>query len=278
MHSQDPRPNPDAVHDAGSASVASDASLAKPGAIGARPRPPLWLLAAGAGLIAGLISWAGGEAAYDRFTISDAAVYPPNFDQIGGYEKMALRTKVFSDARVVVESRRTATAFGFLGFALGVALGLVGSLAAGSSHVRLITALGGGVLGATAGAVMSLGLVPLFLRYQDPESGIISLFLTQAAILGAIGATCGLVVGWARGDHSALVQPALGGLVGALLGTILYDTACSLAFPFLRTYEVIPTERVPRLMAHVSVAVCIALLAGLAAEKRARRPSASRKA
>jgi len=233
------------------------------------------LLALGAGIIAGLLSWAGGEATYDRFKISDAMVYPPNFEKVGGYERTALRSRIVGEARVVVERRRTATAFGLLGLFLGLALGLVGGLAGGSLRTGIRCATGGGVLGAAVAVSLSVILVPLFFRYKDPESGPLALFLTHAAIFAGIGAMCGWDLGWALGGRLAMVRTLLGGLAGALLGTFVYETASSLVFPLLSTDEPIPTEWVPRLMAHLAVAGCTALIAGLAAGKAGNRPTSS---
>ena len=50
----------------------------------------------------------------------DAAVFPPEFDQVGGYQKMAMRTKVLSDG-AASGRRKAATDFGLLGLALGLA-------------------------------------------------------------------------------------------------------------------------------------------------------------
>src|SRR5262245_46880236 len=80
---------------------------------------PTWLLTVGAGLLAGLISWAGGEATFDTFKLEDHIVYPPDYKQISGYQKLAVQSNIEGVARVVVERKKAAVAFGLLGLILG---------------------------------------------------------------------------------------------------------------------------------------------------------------
>src|SRR5947207_508632 len=102
-----PRPSPPAGSDG--------LGLGRPAPVGASRRLPLWLLTVGAGLVAGLISWAGGEATLDRFKLADEIVYPPNYKQISGYQKMAVQAEISVAAQAVVERKKAAVSFGFLG-------------------------------------------------------------------------------------------------------------------------------------------------------------------
>jgi hypothetical protein len=233
------------------------------------PRLPLWLLTLGAGLVAGFLSWAGGEAANDLFKLREAIVYPPNYKQIGGYQKMAVDAEIQGKAKVVVVRKNTTVAFGFLGLVLGVSLGLMGGLASGSARTAVSGAVGGGIAGASVGSGLSYAIVPLFFRYLDPEQGLLILFLTHAAIFAGIGATSGLALGLGLENRSAMVRAVFGGMLGALIGTFAFETANSLAFPLMRTYEPISTEWLPRLLTHLCVATFTALLAGLAAGRPA---------
>jgi hypothetical protein len=219
-----------------------------------------------------LISWAGGEATFDSFKLEDALVYPPNYSQISGYHKMALQAEVAGKARIVVERKKTAVAFGLLGLVLGLSLALTGGLARGGPRPALAGAVIGGLAGAAAGGGLSWALVPWFFRYEDPEGGgMLVLFLTHAGIFAGVGAAAGLALGLGLNDRSALGRALFGGQLGALIGTVAYEAALATAFPLMRTYEPLSTERAPRLLAHLLVAACTALLAGLAAGKPARR-------
>jgi hypothetical protein len=243
---------------------------AAPVAVGRRL--PRWLLTCAAGLVAGVLSWAIGEATFDLFKVKDAIVYPPNYKSFSGYAKMEVDAALETAARKVVERWKAIIAFGSLGLLLGVSLGLTGGLARGSSRSAVAAAVVGGVAGAAAGGGLSFALVPLFFRYENPEGGgLLVLFLTHAGIFAGVGAASGLALGLGLNDRPALGRALFGGLLGALIGTVAYDAALAIEFPLLRTFEPISSEPVPRLLAHVCVAACTALLAGLAAGRPARK-------
>jgi hypothetical protein len=243
----------------------AEPSLPTGAVTGTGARLPLWLLAAGAGIAAGLLSFGVGEATYDSFKVADAMVYPPGFSKLSGYDKMEVKNTVQSEARIVVEKKKAAVAYGVLGAALGVALGVAGGLVARSFAAALRGAAVGGLLGAAAGGGLSMVLGQLFFRYQTADLGFLVLFLTHAGIFLGIGAAAGLGIVFGLNDRSALGRAVFGGLLGALVGTFAVDTAISLAFPLLRTYELVSTEPMPRSITHLGVAVCTAAITGWAA-------------
>jgi hypothetical protein len=213
---------------------------------------------------------------YHRFKLRDAIVYPPNYQQISGYQKLAVTAHAVGQAQVVVDRKKSAADFGLLGLVLGVSLGLIGGLAAGSSRLAITGAVAGGLAAAAAGAGLSFAATPLFYRYLDPEQGLLVLFLTHAAIFAALGAAAGLALGLGLGDRSSLARALFGGLLGALVGTFAFETADAVAFPLLRTFEVVPTEWLPRFIMHLCVAVCTAVMAGLAAGNTAMRSATAK--
>jgi hypothetical protein len=234
------------------------------------------LLTVVAGAVAGLISWVGSESTLDRFKIDDEMVFPPDYKQISGYQKMAVQAMVEGAAREIVEKKKAAFSFGLLGLTLGLGLGLIGGLASGSIRKGLACAILGGLVGTSAGAVLSWGLVPIFFRHLDPEQGLLVLFLTHAGIFAGIGVTSGLALGVGMKDRSALGRAVFGGLLGALVGTFAFEAANSLLFPLIRTFEPVATEPVPRLDTQLCVAIGIGLIAGLAAGSSGRKPAAPR--
>ncbi len=236
-------------------------------------RLPLWLMTVGAGLVAGLVSWAGGEAMFDRFRIEDEIIYPENYKKISGYEKQNVSARIHGDAAHVVERKKAAASFGLLGLALGVCLGLAGGLTAGSGKAAIVGAVGGGIAGSVVGGGLSYSVVPLFYQYFDPEQGLMILFFTHAAIFAGLGAAAGVGLGLGLVDRSALGGSLFGGMFGALVGTVAFETANSLAFPLMRTYDPISTEWLPRMLIYLCVAVGTALVAGLAAGGGTRKPA-----
>jgi hypothetical protein len=235
-------------------------------------RAPLWVLALGAGLVSGLICWAGGEAIYPAFHFKDEVIYPANYKTLSGYRKEGVDAMIQSQAQRIVERKKAAASFGLLGLVLAAGLGLIGGGAAGSPRRAGLGAVGGGLAGALAGAGLSWAAVPLFFRYLEPESGFTILFLTHAAIFIGIGGASGLGLGLGLGDGRSLVTGLLGGLLGGFLGTVTLETVDSLAFPLMRTFEPIASERIPRAVMYLCLAAVTALVAGLAAGKRADFP------
>src|SRR5262249_26066986 len=157
------------------------------------------------------------EATFDTFKLADNIVYPPDYKQISGYQKLAVQSNIEGVARVVVERKKAAVAFGLLGLVLGLSLGLTRGLVDSSWPSAMAGAVGGGAAGAVAGAGLSFVLVPLFFKYQDPESGLLVLFLTHAGIFAGVGALSGLALGLGSGDRSALGRAFFGGMLGALV-------------------------------------------------------------
>ena len=166
-------------------------------------RLPLWLLTVGAGLIAGLLAGLGGEAIGKAIPL--LVEFPPDYAKMGGYQKDAVRAMAVGKAEKVVERKKATEEYGLLGLLLGLSLGLTGGLAAGSPRSGFMGAAIGATIGAAAGAGISWAVVPLFFRYQDPESGgLLGLFITHAGIFAGVGAAAGLALGIGLGDRPAL--------------------------------------------------------------------------
>jgi hypothetical protein len=230
---------------------------------------PLWLLTLAAGLVSGLISWAGAEAAAGLFRPENELVYPANYKQLSGYQRQAAKSMIEGEALRAAERKKAAASFGLLGLVMGSGLALIGGWVAGSLRTAARAGIGGGLTGAAAGAGLSWAAIPLFFRFQDPEMGLTVLFMTHAAIFIGVGGAAGLALGLSLGDRPSLVRALFGGLAGGFLGTIALETVNSLAFPLMRTLEPIAPERIARLSMYVCVAACTGLFAGLAAGRRA---------
>src|SRR5262249_18215543 len=149
------------------------------------PRIPIWGLAVGAGLVAGVISGACGEETRGRIPLS--IVHPPGYEKLTGYLRVGAHSSSLGAAGQVQERKPAIAAFGVLGLLLGISLGLVGGLAVGSFRSACAAAVLGGVAGGAAGWALSTVLVPLFFRFLDPGWGLICLFLTHAGIFGGVG-------------------------------------------------------------------------------------------
>jgi hypothetical protein len=213
-----------------------------------RPGPALLVRCLCAGTLAGVVAWIAGEAIHGAF----APQMLSSFDIEGGEMRR----------RVVASTRREATlAFGILGASVGLALGLAG----GRGRPRLAGGAAGLFLGAAVGAGVAWVVLAIYARNvnRDVDDLILPL-LTHGSIWGAVGAVGGLAFGIGRGQPRQLGLMILGGLLGALGATVLYDVAVGLAFPLAKTAEPLSESWLTRLLAYLLVACGAATGVGLA--------------
>src|SRR5262249_13216604 len=101
-----------------------------------------------------------------------------------------------------------------------------------------------------------------------PDSGLVLPLLTHLGMAACVGAAGGLAFGLGRGGPGSAFRGLLSGLFGGMVGAVLYEMMVATAYPLVKVYEPIPTELVPRILLHFSVAVLTALVAGLNLEAR----------
>src|SRR5262249_5941863 len=148
-----------------------------------------------------------------------------------------------------------ALAYGLLGGALAGALGLAGGLSRRFVRAAMVAGLAGVVLGTATGAGASLLLTPEFYRRITPDTGMTLGMIIHAGVWTPIGAVSGLALGVGLGGTRAIALALLGGLAGAVLGTMGYEVASALLYPQARLDHPIPEERGLRLLAVFGIAV-----------------------
>jgi hypothetical protein len=258
----------------------AEAKTTPPGAV---RRLPLWLLTLAAGLVAGSLSWLGGELTQNAFPVTIET--PPEVAKMErGPDKSAIIAQLLRQAWRAAERNKAVAAYGLLGALLGVALGLIGGWSRGSAHSGWRGAVGGGLTAAVAGAGLSWVLAPLIYRLQDAaqsaDPDFSSRFLLihclfHAGIGAGVGVAAGLALGWGLGDRASLGRALIGGFFGALAGVFLFEMINTLASPLGHAETPLPEERLTRLAMHLAVAGGAAFLAGLAAGARPRRSSST---
>jgi hypothetical protein len=255
----------------------AEKKVSPPGAV---RRPPLWLQTLAAGLVAGALSWLGGELTQDALFPITLEMPPEVAKMERGREKSAIVDRLLTESKRAAERNKTAAAYGLLGALLGVALGLVGGRSGGSAHSGWRGAAGGGLTAAVAGAALSWGLIPFMYRLQaaakiaDPDfaSRFLQIHcLFHAGFAAGVGFAAGLALGWGLGDRTSLGRALIGGLFGALAGVFLFEMINTTAYPSMRGETPLPEESLARLAMYLCVAGGAALLAGLAADARPRR-------
>jgi hypothetical protein len=156
-------------------------------------------------------------------------------------------------------------------------LGLAGGLARRSGRAAAAAGLLGLVLGAAAGAGMSLALLPPYNAYrgQHPDEAshdLVFPLLVHLGVWSAVGAVGGLALGIGLGMRGALPRVVLGGLVGAAVAAAAYVLIGALAFPSASTAQGVSATWETRLLARLAVTVLAAAGAALGVREPRKRP------
>jgi hypothetical protein len=227
------------------------------------PRPWGWALAAG--VVAGLLTWVGGEVAWPEVRAAQTPKLIPY--------------PTAEDRAQVIRGQAGSTALSFIqqGAILGAVLGLAGGLSRLSARGGLVAAAAGLALGAAAAAGAAHGLLPYYFWNVDPEESNLTVpLLTHGGIWAAAGAAAGLAFGLGRGGRGRWARGALGGLLGGVVATMIYDLVGALAFPLDKTSQPVSATSVTRLLAQLTVAVLVAAGAAVGAGDPARREPTAR--
>lgn len=258
-----------------------------------------WALALVAGLVTGGIGFGVAEATLDAFPPDYAAARaeadatgqtPPEMPAVstGGMPpanpadmKVDFRQALESGNRKqqrISEHRRATLAFGAFGGVLGLSLGLAGGLASGSARRAASAGLVGLVLGGAAGAGVSFVAIPPYQQQmltlsegQGAEvdfdqlvarrNGYEALLwpsLMHGVIWASLGAAAGLALGLGL-DPRRKGAGLVGGLLGAVLATLLYGLGGPAVFVLAEPPSPIPELREARAAIFFGVAVLVAL-------------------
>ncbi|MDX2036189.1 MAG: hypothetical protein SFX72_06025 [Isosphaeraceae bacterium] len=246
----EPEPN------AAAADAASDL-LPKAGA----SNTAILLLAAFAGIVAGVGSWAIGESIRELFK--------PVF---------VVQKSDFSNENALIEiaalAREARAGYMILGAMTGLCLGLAGGIAGRCGRSAVVAGFLGLGLGAAASLGLSLGLIPVATsqpaRMVDDIGFAIGVIAGLTAPLGLVGgAAFGLGLG--RGAIGPIVRGGLAGLLGASIGVVLFLVVGAALFPLDQTSVPFPPSSLARAAGRLAVALPAAVVAALIAVD-ARRP------
>jgi hypothetical protein len=136
----------------------------------------------------------------------------------------------------------------------------------------------GACAGAAVGAAVPYLVLPGYAGYRQMHGGDLAASLVLHGCLWAgIGAAGGLALGLGLEGRSRIWLRALGGLLGAIGGAILFDLLVAFAFPLEETAMPTSSSARTRLLARLMVAVLAAAGAAWAAsQKRASRGTTER--
>lgn len=210
----------------------------------------LWTGALTAGMVAGVLAWLGGEAVFERV---------PWPEPTGPF-------KSFTDEERLQVARadliNAALAFGILGALLGMALGLAGGLVRRRARSAIVAAGVGLVVGGVVAVGATAAVMPVHRGLlQAVEADDLRLALgTHIALWATVGAAGGLAwgLGLGPGDRARVARATLGGLLGAVAGSVLLNLVGSLLFPLDATHRVLSASWRTRLLARLLVATLTA--------------------
>lgn len=237
--------------DVASANVPPDPKIASP-LPPQRARPVIVVLSLA--LLAGIAAWGCGELLLDHFKPSEAA---------------AAQRFTFVELNKQTEwtnALNGAAAFGILGGLLGIALGIAGGLVRGSTKAAVFAAIAGLILGAAAGALPPFAVLPWHWRHRVDDAvnlDLLTPLLLHMALWSAIGLAAGLAfaIGTSGPRPVRLLEAAIAGLAGAMLGTFIFEVIGAIFFPADHTADPFSQTWITRLLARV----CVAFFVGLGA-------------
>lgn len=228
------------------------------------PARRLWAAALGAGLLAAAASAWLGELLVGTF------VPPVRMVNAMG---IMINNPTFAN-RILANARNATLGYGALGLALGLGLGLAGGLARGLGGVRGIRpALIGALLGlgpvlAAAAVVLPIYNHALSKDSEEMSRDLLLPFLVHGSVWAAAGLGAGAALGLGLGlDRRGVTQPAMGGLLGGLIGAIAYEVIGATVFPNGGASEPQAYTAAPRILACFLVALPAAALAALLARE-----------
>jgi hypothetical protein len=203
-------------------------------------------------LVAGVVAWSLG----DRIRVAEIV---DEDDFWGGAE---LSVKLATQNGVV--------SYAILGAILSLALGMTASLLNGRRSIfrSFFASLTGVVLGACGGAATSYALMPPYYGHLDTADMTLSI-LIHLGIWTAVGAASGVAFGVGWGGRDVFVRCLVGGIIGAALGTMLFDIP-GVFFPFAHTERPLAEGAGIRLAGYTVLCVCVTVGTVVVASQKPR--------
>jgi hypothetical protein len=209
-----------------------------------------------------VISWGVGET-----KLLEAPAKQERFVAAG--RRIEWSTPATREAAAGITSSRLHAVFGGL---LGLVLGVVGGRVRQSMRAAVTAGLVGAIAGAVLGGGASSLVLPAYARYRQVSGGDLGASLVlHASLWAGIGTAGGLALGQGLGGWSRSLPAALGGLLGAIGGGLVFDLLGAWAFPLEETGLPMSATARTRLLARLLVAVLAAAGAAWAASQTAAR-------
>jgi hypothetical protein len=239
-------------------STAAGDSGSSPSATGQARR--LWAAALGAGVLAGILSWLGGEALQ--------GIVRPRLVEAKSKGRL-IRVATRHD-QAVADAENAGVAFAVAGGVLSAGLGAAGGLGRGSLRAAAFGVLLGLILGSLAAIGASAAVLPAYNAYgerhpEDVSQNLMVPLLVHVAVYGAGAAGGGLAFAWGLGARDRRLPCILGAMAGAILAAISFDLISPAIFPLARTTQLVPETLTARAVSRIALSVLGAAGAAFAA-------------
>lgn len=210
---------------------------------------------------AGLVSWLIGEQTHELAQIPIEI------------SSKSYQFKELNAATIRVNSINGALVYGVLGALTCLALASGGKM---GKPGGILTAVG---IGAIAGAVPCFVVMPLHWMYRNQDPSVLDLTRPLLYHLGLwlpVGLAGGLAFGIGRGvPRPQWAGLMITGLIGALVGTLIYEFTGAIAMPMDLTVDPMAATARARLLAQIAVPVCIAASLSYAGLRKPKPPATS---
>jgi hypothetical protein len=212
-----------------------------------------------AAIAAGLLAWLVGET-------------KPMWAVPASRPQMTMGTLGMIPTTATIQAAEVATAarlHGVFGAFLGLAMGVAGGLASRSPRRAMHAGLLGMACAAAVGIAAPYAVIPLFNRFRDsfPEE-LVGSILMHGLIWTSLGVTAAFALALGQGGGTGRLGRVLwGGLLGALVGTVIFDVSGAVFGANDHTGEPVSTTSASRLAARLVISVSVAIAASLGSRK-----------
>jgi hypothetical protein len=247
--------------------------VTKPHQLGKRDLPAhgrhgmerVWLFAIGSAVLGATLGWLAGDEMARRLP------WKEHIQAAGENGRDRGEVRGLLELQNEAERKNAVVAMGFLSGILGMMLGAGGGLARKSNP---LATLGGGtglVLGAAVGTAVPWILVPVFYRSIRQPPNLTLPLMIHTCMYSAIGSIAGMALGIGLKGSAGAVKGFVAGAMGAALGSLVFNTVHTIAFPLEWDFSPMPGHTTSRMIAHLCVALMtvISVVSVLAGERLA---------
>ena len=229
--------------------------------------PRRWyVIALGAGIVAGLLSWLIGEATLEVFKAKEIEFVYLGMRNVGPS----------ADSRNAALFKNAVLAYAVLGGVTGLALGLAGGIAGRSNLRGVVAGVIALVLGSLAGGLAALGLLSFYYRQLVPDpNDLLRPIMICGGIAVAISAVSGAAFAIAARRGRRVPAAMLAACLGAIWSTIMFFILSEYFFADSSSTEPLAGPPLVRLLAKMLLTIMAALCAACGTLGGLLRPQAT---